>query len=373
MADHDLVYIPEVKGDDKFEVSRKFMIERIKKNAKNAEACTVEEQTDDAYNEPIDTSEMISTSTKDAYKSRLGYIKKRYQAATIHEVLTNPVKYALMIIDDDTEMKNKENSLAAIQAYLAYSGLKDTCHALFSAWYPAFILVHKEWSRLRKNNIPTQRQLDSMVDWREVIKRRNELTYGSLEHVVLSMHTYVPPRRQLDYTRMRLYVNKEMEPPQTENYFQLYNARLGAPVLFYKEYKTAKYFSTFLNKEVPIELSKIVAKSLQDYPRQYLIVHPKTREPYGEKEFRNKMNDILKKIFDNKGVSVNTLRHSFINYVAQMPFNLAQKERFSMKMGHTLTKSMEYVLFQGQKEEIRTRKESSKGTGINSEGDDRGH
>ena len=52
------------------------------------------------------------------------------------------------------------------------------------------------------------------------------------------------------------------------HYFQLYNKRMGAPVLFYKEYKTAKYFSTFLNKEVPIEFSKVVGKSILDNPRE---------------------------------------------------------------------------------------------------------
>ena len=365
-ADQDLVYIPEEHGEDKFEVSRKFMIERIKRHAKMAEGCEVEERTDEEYNECIDTSEMISASSKEAYKYRLGYIKKRYRAASIHQVLTNPVEYAIAIIDDNKEMKNKENSLSAVQAYLAYSGLKDTCHVLFSAWYPAFILVHKEWTRLRKSNIPTQRQLDSMLEWRDVINKRNDLAYGSLEHIVLSMHTYVPPRRQLDYTRMRVYADMDIDPPQTENYFQLYNKRLGAPVLFYKEYKTAKYFSTFLNKEVPIEFSKVVGKSILDNPREYLIVNPKTGVPYDDKDFRNKTNAVLKKIFNNKGVSVNTLRHSFINFVSQGPYSLVQRERFSMKMGHTLTKNMEYVLFQGQKEEIRTRKNDA--AGISSEG-----
>jgi len=355
-TEQDLVYIPEENAKNNFEERRKIMVERIKRHAKTAEGCEVEERTDEEYNVCIDTSEMISASSKEAYKYRLRYIKKRYQAATIHEVLTNPVKYALMIIDDDTEMKNKENSLSAIQAYLAYSGLKGTCHVLFSAWYPAFVLVHEEWARLRRNNVPTQRQLDSRLDWRYIINKRNELAYGSLDHVVLSMYSYVPPRRQLDYTRMRVYADMDIDPPQTENYFQLYNKRMGAPVLFYKEYKTAKYYSSFMNKEVPIEFSKVVAKSLQDNPREYLIVNPKTGVPYGEKEFSNKINAILKNIFGNNGVSVNTLRHAFMDFVAHGEFSLAQKEKFAIKMGNTLTKSMEYALMHNKKEEILSHK-----------------
>jgi hypothetical protein len=215
------------------------------------------------------------------------------------------------------------------------------------------MVVYKELVRLRESNIPTEKQVLSMLKWGDIIKVRDGLEYGSNEHLLLCMHTYVPPRRQLDYARMRVYTDPDVDPLKDENYCQLFNRRLGAPVLFYHEYKNAKYFRDFLNKEVPIELLKVVASSLEKYPREYLFVNQKSGDLYNTQVFTTFANRVLKKVFDNEHVSVNTLRHSFVNYIARKQITFSDRKRIARKMGHTLSKSMEYVLYNKKTELIR--------------------
>lgn len=309
------------------------------------------EESDAHYDGCIYDAAMLSDSSKRSYVGRMRFIQMNYGngTASVHCVLTHPWRYAMRIIDSPVSIKSKDNSFVCVLAYLTYTGLKGTHHILFTMWYAAYMVVYKELKRVREGNIPTEKQARSMLNWEDIVKRRDELSYGSMEHILLSMHTYIPPRRQQDYYAMRVYTDERAEPEKDHNYFQLYNKRLGSPVLFYKEYKNAKYLSSFLNKEVPRELVDIVRHSVAHYPREYLIVNPKTGTHYGYQEFINTMNAKLKKITGNAWVSVNTLRHAFVNYISNKPLTLGQRKRLAIKMGHGLPKNMEYMLFGGKR------------------------
>jgi len=313
-------------------------------------------ETDECYDGCLWDSAMLTDGSKKSNVGRMRFIQKNYGNATasVHKVLMRPWRYAMRIIDSPVNMKSKDNSFVCILTYLSYTGLKGSCHIMFTMWYMAYMVVYRELKRLRESNTPTEKQSQSMLDWEEdILKKRDGLSYGSMEHILLSMHTYVPPRRQQDYYAMRVYLDEDAEPTKDHNYFQLHNKRLGTPVLFYSEYKNAKYLSSFLNKEVPRELVDMVRYSVEQYPREYLIVNPKTGTHFGYQEFINKMNSKLKKVFGNDKVSVNTLRHAFVNYISNKPLSLGQRKRLAIKMGHGLPKNMEYMLFGGGKEEIR--------------------
>lgn len=301
------------------------------------------------YDELIDDSDFITESSKKTYKSRLMFLRKKTGEMSTHNILIDPAKFAMFIIDSNTEMKSKDNSFVAILAYLAYSGLKADFGTLFTLWYSSYMVVFKGLKKLRESNIPTDKQSKCMYDWANVLEIRDKLPYGSDQHLILSMHTYIPPRRQLDYANMRVYTDSSLEPQRDHNYFQLFNKRLNAPVLYYHEYKNAKFYRGFLNKEVPLELVKIVGESLKMKNRDYLFVAKKTSLPHTVKDFSNWANSELKKVFVNECFSVNTLRHSFATHLVGLRLTLEERKRYAAKMGHSLTKSLEYVLFHDEK------------------------
>ena len=49
-------------------------------------------------------------------------------------------------------------------------------------------------------------------------------------------------------------------------------------------------------------------------------------------------------------VSVNTLRHSYVNNISTLGLSVGQRKRVAKKMGHGIKKNMEYMLLGGEKE-----------------------
>lgn len=335
--------------EELFEIEKEKMRSKLKTRKDEINPSSIPFKDNSEYDDIMDATEFISESSKKTYKSRLMFLRKKTGEEFTHDILMNPYKFAMFILDSDTEMKSKDNSFVAILAYLSYSGLKADHGILFTLWYSSYMVVFKALKKLRESNIPTAKQSKCVYDWANVLEVRDKLSYGSDQHLILSMHTYIPPRRQLDYANMRVYTDSSLEPVRDHNYFQLFNKRLGAPILYYHEYKNAKFFRGFLNKEVPLELVKIVGHSLKMKNRDYLFVAKKTNLPHTVKDFSNWANSELKKIFGNECFSVNTLRHSFATRLVGLQLTLEERKRYAAKMGHSLTKSLEYVLFHEEK------------------------
>lgn len=333
-----------------FEETKEYQRDKLKKRMKELDVYDFEYKTNEEYDDMIHDCDFISQSSKITYTSRLKYLRKKLSEKSTHAILTNPYVFGMKIIDLNSNMKSKDNSFTAIITYLSYTGLKGNYPKLFTLWYNTYMKVFRELRRLRENNIPTEKQTKSMIDWGDVIKIRDRLAYGSMEHLLLSIYTYVPPRRQMDYAKMRVYIDPEIEPIKDHNYFQLFNKRLSSPVMYVHEHKTARFSKGFLNKEIPIELCKIIGNSLKNNSREYMFLQKRSNNVHSVQTFTNYSNDTLKTIFKNKLFSVNTLRHSFATYIGGKTLTLDQRKRYAMKMGHSLSKSLEYVLFGGRKE-----------------------
>lgn len=335
--------------DELFEIEKEKMRSKLENRKDEINTSLIPFKDNSEYDDIMDATEFISESSKKTYKSRLMFLRKKTGEEFTHNILINPYIFAMFILDSDTEMKSKDNSFVAILAYLAYSGLKADHSILFTLWYSAYMIVFKGLKKLRESNIPTKKQSECMIEWSKVLEIRDKLPYGSDQHLLLSLYTYVPPRRQLDYANMRVYIDSSLEPERNHNYFQLFNKRLNAPVFYIHEYKNAKFFRGFLNKEVPFELVKIVGESLKKKDRDYLFVTKVSKKPFKVQEFTNWSNGELKKIFSNDCFSVNTLRHSFANHLVSLRLTLEERKRYAVKMGHSLAKSLEYVLFHDEK------------------------
>jgi hypothetical protein len=159
----------------------------------------------------------------------------------------------------------------------------------------------------------SDRQIEVYVPWDEVIKTRNELPTHSVEYLVLSLYTMIPPARA-DMNKVKIYKRRKPNPAEIKsdpNYLLV--DKNGAMTLVYNEFKSRSRRLQMYKKILPADLTQVIFKSLKEKPRDYLIVSPRTGKPYDNAQtYTTYVDRIFEKIFKKK-LTINTLRHSFIN------------------------------------------------------------
>ena len=116
---------------------------------------------------------------------------------------------------------------------------------------------------------------------------------------------------------MRVSTYCAHEPLLDHNHFHTCHPRHGA-YMFVSEFKNVKLMGTFFNKELPQELVDVVRLSVRRRPRAYLFVDPATGSAFARvNAFTKYSNGMLKRLFDNPGMSVNALRHAHAVACAQ--------------------------------------------------------
>lgn len=303
--------------------------------------------TNEWYDAQVLNNPFIKENTKDTHISNLKTIKRLLSQTSTHEILINPTMYAHTIQSDKKIPENSRHTyLITILTYLRLSGLKVSKPDIFKGWYDAFNVIHEILKERENNNIPTERQTLSHMDWPDIITIRDKLPYASKEHLLLSLYTYVPPRRQMDYAKLRVYTDPSEEPQLDHNHLHIFNKKRNSPYIYVHDFKTAKYYKGFMNDEIPPEFIKIIKASLKKEPRQYLFEMP-SGQPYDgdAKSFQRYSNRVLKRVLGNKGMSVNVIRHSYSMHLNSKPnITIGDREKNARKMGHSLRKNLAYAL-----------------------------
>lgn len=302
-------------------------------------------KTNEEYNQIINNVELDQKS-KDFYLQRMNFVKDLLNENSIHNILIYPLEMGKNIIfKSNDDITSIDNSFKTILAYLKYSNLKNDYHILFTTWYDIIGMIKRQLKYRTDNNIPSEKQKLGVLDWEDIIKKRKSLKYASEDHLLLSIYTFLPPRRQMDYYQTLLYTDPNINPPKDHNFLQLYNNQIQSPQLYIHECKNAKFHDKgFLNTEIPTDFILIIQKSLQKKPRQYLFTTEKNK-PYNLRYFTKYTNDRIKKIFNNDNITVTMLRHSFANYInTQKNLTFADKKKISNKMGHDFMRNQQYVL-----------------------------
>lgn len=166
--------------------------------------------------------------------------------------------------------------------------------------------------------------------WEEITAKRDaEGRAGRLKnHLVLSLYTYNPPRRILDYIMLKIAKTPQDAKDTRYNYYII-----NKKMFVFNVFKTAKSIGQQVI-EVPQNLSKII--------NNYISVK-KLRVGDLLLGFRNylQLNYLLKKLL---GCGVDNIRHSHTNY-AYKEFNIPTNEYMSnlaYKMGHSVETNLLY-------------------------------
>ena len=292
--------------------------------------------------------DQISESSKTSYINNIKHISMVCDNVSIHTILNKPKIYGDMIAGKTKSDNSLKSYLTTVLTFLRCSGLKETNVGMYDEWHKMFNEVYQRIQNKIESNIPNDRQKASFVQWEEVVKKRKEFPIGSPEHVLLSIYSAIPPRRQKEYYSMKLYTDKDAKPELDHN--QLYLSKDNKDsYIFICEHKTSRFNKTYTNKNLPDTLIETVKKSLLKNPREYLFVKQRDKKQFTDvKAFQKYTNGMFKKIFENDDVSLNSLRHSFASYIDnhQPRLSLAQRKQIAEMMGHSLETNMAYVFLE---------------------------
>lgn len=147
----------------------------------------------------------------------------------------------------------------------------------------------------------------------------------------------LPPARA-DFNKVKIFNNT---PPTSEQVKEYPNHLIitSKPTynmkLVYNEFKTKSRKLQVYEKHLPDNLIQVIKNSLKQNPREFLIVSEKTNEPYHKpNSFTQHVKRVLYKVF-NKTMSINTLRHSFVNSVDMNTITPQEKEQLAKEMMHS--------------------------------------
>ena len=144
----------------------------------------------------------------------------------------------------------------------------------------------------------------------------------------------LPPARA-DFNKVRIMKEKQLSDELVAKYPNHLIIMPKGMKLVYNEFKTRSKKLQKYEKVLPDELVAVIKESLKRQPRQFLVVSDKTGEPYHKpNSFTQHVKRILYKVF-GKSMSINTLRHSFVNHVDLNKITPLEKEQLARDMMHS--------------------------------------
>jgi hypothetical protein len=169
-----------------------------------------------------------------------------------------------------------------------------------------------------------------LPDWKKIVSVRDQLKKNGLmkEHLILSLYTYISPRRILDYIVMCVVEYPEQAKDLTKNYYVTSERQF-----IFNVYKTAKTYKQKI-VEAPEALHKIIVNYIKTHGINNgdLLLN-----------FRNyhQINYMLKKLI---GCGIDNLRHSYINnfYEGYKMPDSGVIEKLASDMGHSVTTNLRY-------------------------------
>jgi len=185
-------------------------------------------------------------------------------------------------------------------------------------------------------NEKTDKQQKTVIELSEVKKIRDKLNKDSIEYLLLSLYTMIPPRRNLDYSNMYVVYDEPDVLDKKKNYYVTSNQEF-----IFNAYKTAKVYGT-QRLDVPDELADVlenyILKHLLNEQDEFMLLIDKKGKRINSV---NGVTRILNKVFDNK-ISSTILRHIFINH--KFGDVLDERKKVANQMAHSVNTQNQYIV-----------------------------
>lgn len=266
--------------------------------------------------------------------NNLGFLKNR-----------DGVMALLKTYSESTQKSTLGTIVAVLTPYKEKAAYKSIYHFYFERMSDA-----SKMAREADTTEKSDKQKANWLSWADVLAKRDEVAkklpnkpkmlttamwQDILSHLILSLYTYVPPRRNMDY--QNLYVVKKWNDKMDKerNYYDLASHRL-----IFNKYKTSKAYGEQM-VDVPEQLREVLAS--------FIAIHPDKKKP----EYRllvlqdgtplasiNSITRILNKAF-GKQIGSSMLRHIYLSDKYKMDIDEMKKDADAM--GHNLSTQRDYI------------------------------
>lgn len=184
--------------------------------------------------------------------------------------------------------------------------------------------------QLRLQNKPTvlqQAKGGSQLSFEQIMDIREQLPIGSIERLLISMYTLIPPVRA-DY--FALHIIHDDQEPVEPNYLRIRHGEMDTVL---RDFKTAKTYHDIRNT-LPTPLALEIQASLLACPREFLFVNAHGR-PHTRNSFTLWTRRILTRVLQTDFTLV-FFRHAFAtHYVTHHNPTDLDISDISKKMGHS--------------------------------------
>lgn len=293
---------------------------------------------DDYYTSLIQEDASIKEKTKYAYLAHCRRIVSLLPTPTsLHEIIFAPEKYAPLLKAAVASAASYRTYLAILLKLMSISDVRLLHPKTYEAWSKHVKKAKKVTDDAFYNHESSARQRAAHVDWLDILKRRDAFfkdRTSSKEYLLMCMATMLPPRRQLDWARVRVYTTED-KPDRNSNYIVLHGPK---PHVSLVEYKTSRFYGRWAAL-LPVELVKVLHTSLKAEPREYLFTTRDGQRYDREASFTKWSNSVLKRVLANSTSSMNTLRHAFASHIrVKYPkMSVHDKMQLARALGHSVS------------------------------------
>lgn len=235
-----------------------------------------------------------------------------------------PIRSLIFLKDIDKikQMLQKYTPASKRNFYIAICSITKAMNQqkLYKLYGEDLLASNKSIKAEQEKGLKTEKQEKNWIEWDDVLAHREELKEKVssvkskkltasqydvlLKYVVLSLYTWIAPRRNTDFTEM--YVVKKV--PNTErNYYETDTQKFH-----FNKFKTAKTDGP-VTVDIPVELQQVLKQYMKHYPKSELEDKPLLVLFNGKTlNNSNSITRILNSIF-KKNISSTMLRHSYLS------------------------------------------------------------
>ena len=197
-------------------------------------------------------------------------------------------------------------------------------------------------------NIMSKKEEDKYIDYNQLLEIQKKLLEDYNKHndeqkyfnyLILSLYILFPPRRIIDYTKMKLV---ETEPKNSNFNYLVYDKKKNKMEYVFNVYKTSTHYGR-QSFNVPNDLRDIIKVWITLYHKgEYLLSKYGGTTEINEDTFSKIITRLLIK-YSGIPAGVSMIRHSYISHITDNKnLSLNDRKDIANKMAHSIFLQLQY-------------------------------
>lgn len=303
---------------------------------------------DDFFISFIENSRLLKSSTKIIYLNKIDIMTNKFfgQKVSIWWIMNHPKEFREALVKYVATLHPRIYTTITPHTVSLYIRIVLCLFAHHREVEEQIPELYYEWKQMKTDMTtqledhylsgkPTIRQQEAMMSWDDIVKMRDQLPDGSIEKLIISMYTMIPPQR-CDYRDVRIYNDHPLIT--IHNYIVLKNKKL-----FINEFKTSRFHQP-IEIDLPEPLMKQLNMSLEQNPRDYLFV-TRSGIPFARQNtFNTWINGIVKRVTNKPYFTLTMFRHLYVSRSEVENMSIPERRKLANNMGHSTNTNLQYEL-----------------------------